>query len=739
MQSTHKIIIGSIASALLMSGIHSQAADRPFVSPAADRLIIKLPSRASIQATDAQRVSTLAQISQKTGIPLKNIRTLGTGAQLVSLPTKQQGAALSQSLASIRATGLVEYAEPDYKRQIKANSSPNDPFYNLFYPQQAGDVLVPYSWYLDTPSEDVYSMNVQNAWNSYTGNPNMVVAVLDTGILPHEDLNPSRVLAGYDFASGDVTCTGDGNERDNNPTDPGDWVDNAAINAGCDTQTSNSSWHGTFVNGIIAATANNGLGLTGVDWQAKILPVRVLSKGGGYDSDIADGMLWAAGLPIAGVPNNPTPAKVLNLSLGGYGACSRTYQEAIDKITAAGSVIVVAAGNDGGSSLNQTPANCNGVIAVAASSRAGYKTDYTDSGSNVALSAAGGGTVYLTYSTSNSGLTRANSAQNTYVNSRGTSFATPLVAGIASLVMGYQPSLSPAAVKQLLQSTATPFPLGSDCAGVCGTGVVNAHAALTALQYNFIAPTSPISQTVSINTPRTQMLTYQNLRQNSVQLGNTQLISNHTAVSIQSNTCQNTQIAPQNTCTITLIFNPPSLGSFNATLIQANTTQNQSYSTPIQINGVNPGIFTADITSVQLAGNTQQSPSQIITIRNTGGNTLRLSSLSLTGNGHNGFILEEGSCYGVIAPQESCQVRITLNTSILSSNESSKKVNATFVLSSADDNASLSIPLEGDISAAPSSGGGGCTSNPNGSTDSGLVLLLTLAGAHHAYRRKQKA
>src|SRR5690606_31257016 len=152
----------------------------------------------------------------------------------------------------------------------------------------------------------------------------VVVAVLDTGITRHGDLD-ANVLPGYDFIS-DAGKANDGDGRDNDPSDPGDWVTLNQCPGG--NRAENSSWHGTHVAGTIAAVTNNAKGVAGTAFGARILPVRVLGTCGGYDSDIADAIVWAAGGSVSGVPTNANPAEVINLSLGGGGACGRTSQNA---------------------------------------------------------------------------------------------------------------------------------------------------------------------------------------------------------------------------------------------------------------------------------------------------------------------------------------------------------------------------------------------------------------------------
>jgi serine protease len=350
-----------------------------------------------------------------------------------------------------------------------------------------------------------YSIHAPDAWTITTGSAALTIAVIDTGITNHADL-AGRTVAGYDFVS-DLGAANDGTGRDADPSDPGDWVTRSeASNIGSyfyGCQASPSSWHGTHVAGTIAASANNSIGIAGINWASKIQPVRALGKCGGYLSDIADAITWASGGSVPGVPANATPAKVINLSLGGTASCNLYMQSAINAARAAGSIIVVAAGNDNTDASAFTPANCNGVIAVAATGRNGKRASYSNYGSIITVAAPGGSSSDTgILSTINNGTTvPVNDGNNYYASYQGTSMATPHVAGVISLLLSKNPALTQSDILELITKTATPFPPdtgGHPCStsGNCGAGVINAASALATmsagkLTQQIVMPTLP--------------------------------------------------------------------------------------------------------------------------------------------------------------------------------------------------------------------------------------------------------
>jgi len=304
------------------------------------------------------------------GVNLEYLRGASNGVHVLRLPDRLPLTEIQKIAKDIATLPDVEYAEPDYI--MFPALTPND----LQYASQ---------WhYFET-----YGVNLPEAWNYTVGSSNVRIAILDSGITDHVDL-AGRWVGGYDFIT-NVPTANDGNGRDSDPHDPGNWITFAESSsgtfAGC--PITNSTWHGTHVTGTIGAAGNNGTGVAGVNWVSPIVPVRVLGKCGGFTSDITDGMRWAAGLSVSGVPTNSNSARVLNLSLAGLGACSTTYQNAIDAVNAVGAIVVVAAGNNS-ANLNTTtiqPANCNGVITVAATDRGGDKASSSNYGSTIEISA----------------------------------------------------------------------------------------------------------------------------------------------------------------------------------------------------------------------------------------------------------------------------------------------------------------------------------------------------------------
>jgi serine protease len=344
---------------------------------------------------------------------------------------------------------------------------------------------------------------VQRAWVQSNGLAAAPVAVLDTGVTAHGELQ-GHLLPGYDLVS-DVDMANDGDGRDADPTDPGDWVSasdraNPAFD-GC--AVADSSWHGTVIAGLIAARTDNNVGVAAVNWHGRIVPVRVAGKCGAQVADIVDGMRWAAGLRVSDgrggfLPRNANPVRVVNISFGGHAPCNAAYQSAIDELHARGVVVVAAAGNEHGAVLR--PASCRGVVAVAGLNRDGFKTHYSSFGPQVTLATVGGddaGGVWGPLLTDHGLLSIANQGRTTpadagYARHTGTSFAAPLVAGTLSLMLSVNPTLSANRLVAGLAVSARPHvrsPWIAECSfdnpgrclcttATCGAGILDAEQAL---------------------------------------------------------------------------------------------------------------------------------------------------------------------------------------------------------------------------------------------------------------------
>ncbi len=443
----------------------------------------ELPSAAHAKR-ESMAQERMAAVAQGAGVKGFAHRHLSGDHRLMRFAQPLQGSALEDTMRRLRLHPDVASVEPNVR--VPLAQIPNDTNFAL-------------QWHLGSRSGAAAALNMSSTWAITTGTSAVTVAVLDTGVLrSHPDLLAlgSRLLTGYDFVE-DVDNANDGNGRDGDASDPGDWVTaleaSTAAFAGC--ERSDSSWHGTFITGQIAAATNNASGIAGLNWNAKLLPVRVSGKCGALLSDILDGMRWAAGLPVEGVPINANPAKIINLSFGGDRSCTSSYQTVIDEMAAVGALVVVAAGNGSGaaSRLLKRPADCKGVMAVGAVQRDGLKTSYSFIGDNMALMTTGGhgsGTSTMLLSADNTGLTVP--AANVYDYKSGTSFSAPLASGVASLMLSINPGLTPDALISRMRTSSLPhiniggFPscsvnstVACNCdTAVCGAGLLNPEAAM---------------------------------------------------------------------------------------------------------------------------------------------------------------------------------------------------------------------------------------------------------------------
>ncbi|VAW75537.1 hypothetical protein MNBD_GAMMA13-974 [hydrothermal vent metagenome] len=441
------------------------------------QLIIELDSSTSQrQAQSTGSNQTAINLNLPDGRQVKVLRSFFNNSLVVELPEEISLEEADRIATEMALRAGVISVQPN-KRFYPA-LTPNDPS----YPAGSGPLPSLGQWYL---FDAIAGIRMPAAWDISTGSSNVIIAVLDTGIIDHRDLDPARVLPGYDFFSN----SGQDNDgipgRDNNPDDPGDAVN--AGDCGPGEPAKNSSWHGLSVAGVAVATSNNSMVIAGIDFSAQLLPVRVLGRCGGELSDVADAIRWAAGLPVINVPANLNPANVINLSLSGTGACSSVEQDAINAAVAAGSVIVVAAGNDDGTNIvNISPANCANVIVVGAIAKDGKLAAYANVGLAVDLTAPGGdtpvpgdpanpsnGILVL----SNDGTTVPGADALDVV--QGTSFTTPQVSAVSSLILALDSTLTPAEVEVIIKATTRGFPDASCDQAQCGTGVLDAVAALS--------------------------------------------------------------------------------------------------------------------------------------------------------------------------------------------------------------------------------------------------------------------
>jgi serine protease len=397
---------------------------------------------------------TVAEMKVVAAAELKYKRTASLGTQVLNF-TQPMSRADAQAIADrLMTMPDVEYATPNiiYRPMLV----PNDPRY-----------LDGTQWSLDDPTSGA---NLPVAWDTTTGSSAVNIAVIDTGYTEHSELNYANFASeGYDFIS-DPTAAGDGDGRDHDARDEGDFCTSPLF-----PPATASSWHGTSVMSIIGALTNNATLMAGINWHAHMIPVRVLGRCGGTTDDLIDAIRWAAGLRVAGVPDNPNPAKVINMSLGGPGVCDALTQAAIDDAHAAGAVIIAAAGNDAALAADSNPANCQHVLAIAAHTLSGDLASFSNYGDVVALSAPGQAIYIATCSSTTTYTCKDSTAVTT---NSGTSLAAPMVTGVASLLLAEDPRLSNFYVESILRNSARPFVTGSTCIGVCGSGMLDAGAAL---------------------------------------------------------------------------------------------------------------------------------------------------------------------------------------------------------------------------------------------------------------------
>lgn len=521
-------VVASLLGGVLL---HTQAQTQPQV---ASGLIIQLkptPAEGSLATSTQvqarfQRLGRLAQVSGYTAqMPWRHL-----SEHMVSMrvPTRLSPAMQKTLIDRLMASGQVAWVEPNVKQALAQSvSSPDDSYY---VGGLSANNDAQWQWWLKNAAgaERAGVPGFAKAWERSTGtgrSPGVVVAVLDTGYLPHADLPTeqgagARVLPGRDFVS-DVDLSGDGDGWDTDPTDAGDFV--TATEAAttrfkelrCGEQ--DSTWHGQVISGILGASSNNNTdvpgGVAGINWGVRLLPVRVAGKCGANLDDIVAGMYWAAGMTIPSgllgqqpVPVNPNPAKIINISFGGSGSCGNLYSTAIAALKAQQVVVVAAAGNEHGAVSR--PGNCADVLTVAALNRAGFKSSYSNFGSEVFISTVGGDPgPFSGFSDGgswggdlgDSGLLTVSNVGNqqaatdsTYSFHAGTSYSAPILAGVVSLMLDVNPTLSIDDIKRGLRASARPHVVSTlmgACSSqnpgrcictttTCGVGILDAAEAL---------------------------------------------------------------------------------------------------------------------------------------------------------------------------------------------------------------------------------------------------------------------
>ena len=520
------------------------------IGPQASRLVVGFRATPENSATKAIRSRVKAQLvhvtqaqtsqadvaslTQRTGIAMARSRQFAPNMHVVFLRETLYGTDVAAALEKLRADPSVAFADIDERRY--AHALPNDP---LFVPTATASG----QWYMQTPStttptSDAAATDAVSAWGITQGSSGTVIADVDSGIrFDHPDLlragvvgsagTSGRLLPGYDFVGQDLDASNsnplgtflvanDGDGWDPDPSDPGDWIDsndlmNTKVFPSKNCSTANSSWHGTRVMGVLGALTNNNAGIAGMTWNPYLLPVRALGKCGGLDSDIMAGIMWSVGQTVFDdsgnpVPDNPYPADIINLSLGGTGSsCPSSYQSLVTQLTGMGVLVVASAGNESGPV--DIPANCPGVLAVAGLRNIGTKVGYSSLGPEVGIGAPAGNCVNTAQgspclrsidTTINEGLTTpAGNGYTDQTNSNlGTSFSAPIVSGIAALMRAANANLTPPQLIARIKASATPYPQppgvalcvnGStssvECActtTTCGAGMVNAFSAVKA-------------------------------------------------------------------------------------------------------------------------------------------------------------------------------------------------------------------------------------------------------------------
>jgi serine protease len=540
-----------------------------FRTTAANAVTHTVKSRLKAQSVRVTQASTgpmdMAKLALRSGLGMAASRQITPSMHVMFLKQTLYGADVETALAKLRADSAVQFAVVDQRRYPQSTPVvPDDPLFMPTPPPASPPASG--QWYMLAPNptvvvegvatSDLSATDAVDAWSITTGSSGIVIADVDSGVLfDHPDLLRAglggRLLPGYDFVGSDYNTNSpynalgtylianDGDGWDPDPSDPGDWISSTDIQNTlfAKDMVAPSSWHGTRVVGVLGAIANNDLGIAGMTWGSWILPVRALGKGGGYDSDIIAGIEWAAGLPVVNpqgpvVPDNPYSADIINLSLGGSAdSCSSSdgaaYENALSTVTNMGILVVISAGNASGAV--ELPGNCStvvpGVMAIAGLRNVGTKVGYSSFGPQVSVSAPAGNCVTSSGNclrsidtTTDLGTTVPLAGSGySYTDETnpnlGTSFAAPIVSGIAALMRSVNNNLTPSQLAARIEASSTAFPAntgnipvcpnldtadGSDqcscpASGQCGTGMVNAFGAVKAALNPIAAVVVPAS------------------------------------------------------------------------------------------------------------------------------------------------------------------------------------------------------------------------------------------------------
>lgn len=457
-----------------------------------NRFILSLDRLVNQQSTQ----STLEAIVHHTGASANLLRTMSGNSLVVSVahPTASKPQLLQQ-LHNV--PGIIDVA---HDAIVRVTAVVDDPRFEE-------------QWQLQGPDKFLASLDAVRAWDVTHGSSEVVVAVVDTGVdYNHPDLE-GRLLPGYDFVSKlslsvdagvkvlpeqEFIRSNDGDGRDSDASDPGDAITESLRaqfeSVEIDCYVNRSSWHGTAMASIIAANPNDGIGIAGIDWNAKILPVRAIGKCGGRRSDMLDAIRWAAGVEDPALPPNPTPARIINLSLGVDDLCTVADQNAIDEAIAAGALVVAAVGNNGRNTDAQpsSPSHCQNVIGVMAVDKFGFRAGYSNVGRDADVAAPGGDLAPSPEKilvATNKGID-APSTEFGYRAATGTSVAAPHVAGVLALMLSIKPDLNNRELEALMLDNARDFPgqeapmFNAELAcekSYCGAGILDAYTAVQAV------------------------------------------------------------------------------------------------------------------------------------------------------------------------------------------------------------------------------------------------------------------